>query len=237
MLTVDFDRLGVKPGERLLDMGCGAGRHAYEALRRGARVVALDASDTEAKSTSTVLEAMTDEGEAGAGASGVAVVGDGFGLPFGDASFDRVVAAEVLEHVVDDRVVVAELARVLRPGGVLAVTVPRWFPEQVNWALSAEYHQVDGGHVRIYRRSVLARRLADAGLVPVASHHAHALHTPWWWMRCAVGVARERQVVVAAYHRLLVWDIIHPRSPLRLLERLLNPLLGKSLVAYVVKPC
>ena len=40
MLTVDFDRLGLQPGERILDMGCGGGRHAFEAIRRGATVIA-----------------------------------------------------------------------------------------------------------------------------------------------------------------------------------------------------
>lgn len=237
MLTVDFDRLAFRSGDRLLDVGCGAGRHAGEALRRGAQVVALDASDSEAKDASVMLAAMVDAGEAGAGGSADAAVADGASLPFADGSFDRVVASEVLEHVSDDRVVIAELARVLRPGGMLAVTVPRWFPERLNWALSAEYHEVDGGHVRIYRRSVLGRRLAAAGLVPVAAHHAHALHTPWWWLRCAVGVGREEHRLVRAYHRLLVWDITHARSPLRLLERMLNPLLGKSLVVYATKPC
>ena len=43
MLTVDYDRLGVGPGDRVLDLGCGFGRHAFEAARRGASVVALDA--------------------------------------------------------------------------------------------------------------------------------------------------------------------------------------------------
>lgn len=235
MLTVDFDRLGLRPGERVLDLGCGAGRHAFEARRRGARVVAFDASDREAKDVAAVLRAMPDEDPAGS--AGSAVVGDGARLPFPCASFDRVVAAEVLEHVTSDRAVVAELERVLRPGGVLAVTVPRWLPEQVNWALSDEYHQVEGGHVRVYRRSGLARLLAGAGLVHLGAHHAHALHTPWWWLRCAVGVSRDRQLLVRTYHRMLVWDITHPRSPLRALERVLNPVLGKSLVVYVAKPC
>ena len=42
MLTVDFDRLGLEPGDRVLDMGCGAGRHAFEMYRRGADVIAFD---------------------------------------------------------------------------------------------------------------------------------------------------------------------------------------------------
>ena len=237
MLTVDFDRLGVRPGHRLLDMGCGGGRHAFEARRRGAHVVAVDAADTEAKQVAGILTAMTEEGEAGPAGSGAAVVADGAALPFADGAFDAVIAAEVLEHVADDRPAVAELTRVLRPGGRLAVTVPRWYPERLNWALSREYHDVPGGHVRVYRRSVLARRLADAGLRGLGASHAHALHTPWWWLRCAVGVGREDQPLVRAYHRALVWEITHPGSPLRAVERALDPVLGKSLVLYVEKPC
>ena len=42
MLTVDFQRLGLQPGDRVIDMGCGAGRHAFEMYRRGADVVAFD---------------------------------------------------------------------------------------------------------------------------------------------------------------------------------------------------
>lgn len=236
MLTLDFERLGVRPGDRLLDAGCGSGRHACEALRRGARVVALDAAGAEAAGAGAFLAGMVAQGQAGAGGAGAAMAADAGRLPFPDAAFDRVVAAEMLEHVPDDGAVMGELSRVLRPGGTLAVTVPRWLPERVNWALSREYHQVEGGHVRIYRRGPLRRRLAAAGLRPVGSHHAHALHTPYWWLRCAVGVGRDEQVVVRAYHRVLVWDITHPRSPLRLLERALDPLLGKSLVLYLQKP-
>ena len=44
MLTVDFTRLGLAPGDLVLDMGAGAGRHAFEAYRRGAHIVALDYS-------------------------------------------------------------------------------------------------------------------------------------------------------------------------------------------------
>ena len=236
MLTVDYDRLGVRPGDQLLDIGCGAGRHAYEALRRGARVTAVDADDTEVKGVAAFLEAMRDAGEVGPGGAGRALAGDVLRLPFGDATFDRVIAAELLEHVPGDGAAIAELVRVLRPGGTIAVTVPRWFPERVNWGLSRQYHAVEGGHVRIYRRSHLRRRLGAGGLRPIGQHHAHALHSPYWWLRCAVGVQRDDHPLVRWYHRLLVWDLTHAPSPLRVLDHLLNPVLGKSLVVYCEKP-
>ncbi|TMM17590.1 MAG: class I SAM-dependent methyltransferase [Actinobacteria bacterium] len=236
MLSVDYDRLGLRAGERLLDLGCGGGRHAYEALRRGARVTALDASEGELGDVSTVMSAMekqdADTGTLSEG-NGAAVCADALAIPFRDASFDRVIAAEVLEHLPRDQVAMAELARVLRPGGSMAVTVPRFGPEVVNWALSNAYHSVEGGHVRIYRRSSLLGRLSRVGLRLRGSHHAHALHSPYWWLRCAVGVERDEHPLVRAYHRLLVWDIV--RTPLltRALDRALNPLLGKSLVVYL----
>ncbi len=238
MLTVDYDRLGLSPGDRLLDLGCGAGRHAYEGFRRGGRVVAVDADDSEVNNVAAMLAALAAEGSPnGAHGGGTVVCGDALRLPFADRSFDRVIAAEVLEHVHADGRAVTELARVLRPGGTLAVTVPRWFPEAVNWALSHDYHSVPGGHVRIYRRSALVAHLRRAGLRYRGRHHAHALHSPYWWLKCWVGVGRDDHRVVRAYHAVLAWDMTHPRSPLRLAERLLNPLLGKSLVIYLDKPC
>jgi SAM-dependent methyltransferase len=220
VLTVDYGRLGLRPGERLLDVGAGAGRHAFEGLRRGASVVAVDVDDASLKDVA---------------ASGVtSVLGSALSLPFDDGAFDRVIAAEVMEHIDDDRGALRELARVLRPGGVLAVTVPRWFPELVNWALSDEYHApfVAGGHVRIYRESALRARLAGAGFDVVDRHHAHGLHSPYWWLRCLVGVGRDDHPLVRSYHSLLVREMVSPSVPLRVAERVLQPVIGKSLVLY-----
>jgi hypothetical protein len=130
----------------------------------------------------------------------------------------------------------AELARVLRPGGSMAVTVPRCGPEFVNWALSDEYHNVPGGHVRIYRYRELVARLERTGLTVMGSHHAHGLHAPYWWLRCLVGPTNDDHPAVAAYHRLLVWDIVKAPKLTRYSERVLNPLMGKSLVVYLLKP-
>ena len=218
MLTVDFDRFGVTAGTRVLDVGAGDGRHARECIRRGAHVVAVD------------TEAVAD--------AGWVLRADGRRLPFPDATFDRVIAAEVLEHVPDDRTAMAELARVLRPGGRLAVTVPRWLPEKVCWALADDYHApaVPGGHVRIYRRRELVTRLRATGLRPLGSHHAHALHSPYWWLKCAVGVKNDDARSVRVYHRFLVRDIMRPVPAVRAAERALNPILGKSLVVYLERP-
>ena len=239
MLTVEVGKLGgLAPGHRVLDLGCGGGRHAFEAFRRGADVVALDRSDRETKDVAGMFVAMRAEGQAPPDTLAGAVTGDAMTLPFADASFDRLIAAEVLEHVPDDRAAIAELARVLRPGGRLAVTVPRWFPERVCWALSSDYHApaVPDGHVRIYRRRVLSARLEAAGLRVDGASHAHALHSPYWWLRCLVGLTRPDLWPVREYHRFLVWAITSGNGVVRHLEQTLDPVLGKSLVLYAVKP-
>jgi SAM-dependent methyltransferase len=234
VLTVRYDRLGLAAGDRLLDLGCGAGRHAFEAARRGARVVALDADLGELKDVAALFAALGEEAPLVAATTGA----DALRLPFPDATFDRVVAAEVLEHIQRDGDALAELARVLRPGGTIAVTVPAWLSERVCWTLSDDYHApaVEGGHVRVYSAGLLRRRLRAAGLVPGGSHRAHALHTPYWWLRCLVGPADDRHRLVRAYHRLLMWEITARPRALRTVDALLRPVLGKSLVVYARKP-
>ena len=111
MLTVDYDRLGVGPGDRVLDLGCGFGRHAFEAARRGAAVVALDAGPEEVAQVRGTFAAMIEAGEIPADHPVTAVQGDALSLPFPDGSFDRVIASEVLEHIPDDTAAMRELAR------------------------------------------------------------------------------------------------------------------------------
>ena len=240
MLTVDYGRLDLRAGERLLDLGCGFGRHSYEALKRGAQVVACDLARPEVEQVRNLARLLVAEGEIGQSVMAAPVQGDAVELPFDDSSFDRVIASEVLEHVNDDQSAFAELARVLRPGGRLAVTIPAWLSETVCWKLSSDYHApaVPGGHVRVYRLRDVRHRLAGAGLRPGRWHRAHALHTPYWWLRCAVGPNREvgENRLVGTYHRVLEWDITKRPLVTAAAERLLNPLLGKSLVVYADKP-
>lgn len=236
MLTVDFDRLGVKPGDRAIDIGAGAGRHSFELYRRGADVVAFDRSAEDMKAVGDMFAAMELEGQVPEGALARAEVGDALALPYDDETFDVVLISEVLEHVPEDDRAIAEFVRVLKPGGVAAVTVPRWLPEKICWALSDAYHEVEGGHVRIYKADELAAELTSAGLTVRGREHAHALHSPYWWLKCAVGVDNDDNSLTKAYHRLLVWDLMQGPWLTRTAESLLNPVLGKSVVFYLEKP-
>lgn len=236
MLTVDFAKLPVGPGVRVLDLGCGGGRHAFEVLRRGADVVAFDMDQAELDNVAAMFVAMDKAGEVPVGASGETVQGTALGMPFDDAGFDRVIAAEVLEHIPDDMSAMAEIFRVLKPGGTAAITVPSFLPERICWALDEGYHTAPGGHVRIYTLAELSAKLKSTGFEIGPHHHAHGLHAPYWWIKCAVGVDNDDHPLAKAYHELLVWDIMK-RPPLtRIAEAVLNPIIGKSVVLYVKKP-
>ena len=236
MLTVDFDLLPVQTGTTLLDLGCGAGRHAFEAGRRGAAVIALDTDRAELARVAAVAAAMDEAGELPDGSLVGTAAGDATAMPFPDNSFDVVIAAEVLEHIPADQHAMNEIARVLRPGGTAAITVPAWLPERICWLLSDDYHNVPGGHLRIFTRPELETKLRRAGLDVGLHHHAHALHSPYWWLKCAVGVHDDNHPLASAYHRLLVWDIMRKPAVTRVADRALNPLIGKSLVIYASKP-
>jgi SAM-dependent methyltransferase len=237
MLTVRFDELPITERTLFLDAGAGFGRHAFEAARRGAQVVALDYGDAEVTATRATFAAMAFAGEVDESRFVGCIRGDATRLPFADGAFDVVVTSEVLEHIHDDDAALRELSRVLIPGGTFAATVPSWFPERINWMLSDEYHApfVEGGHVRIYPARQLRRKIARNGLRTLRSHRAHGLHSPYWWLRCAVGPQRDDHRLVNRYKKLLERDIIEGLRSTRIADRLLSPLIGKSYVVYATK--
>jgi SAM-dependent methyltransferase len=237
LLTIRLDQLGVQPGDLVLDAGAGFGRHAFALARHGVDVVVLDHAAAEVESTRATFAAMAEAGEIAEARFVGGVRGDATKLPFADGSFDRVITSEVLEHIQADTAAITEFVRVLKPGGTFAATVPTWLPEKINWMLSDEYHAPKsiGGHVRIYTATELKAKLRSAGLAITGSHHAHALHSPYWWLKCAVGVRRDDQRLVRAYRRLLEWEIVKQPRAMKIVERAASPVLGKSYIVYARK--
>jgi SAM-dependent methyltransferase len=227
LLTVDLERLSIRPGERLLDAGCGEGRHCFGALERGAEVVGLDLDRPSLRAAVGGLRRRGEE----LGRLGAMLQGDTFALPFRDATFDKVICSEVMEHVHDFTGAARELARVTRPGGLAAVTIPTATSEHLYLRVGDDYFESPGGHIRIFRPRELARGLARAGFATRGVGFAHALHTPYWVLRSVVGLPRaDESRLVRAYRVFLIRATASPA--LTWLENALNYFCPKSVILY-----
>lgn len=230
LTTIDFDRLELKAGHRVLDLGCGEGRHAITAyLGDEVQVVGLDLSLADLK---TAHARFADFADPAHGGSLLLTQASGLALPFAANTFDVVICSEVLEHIAEYEAVLAEIDRVLADAGRLAVSVPRFGPEWICWRLSRAYHQVEGGHIRIFRTGQLRRAIERHPFRFAGRHWAHALHSPYWWLKCLFWSASQEPWLLRAYHRLLVWDLMQQPLLTRALDRALNPIMGKSVVVY-----
>ena len=118
MLTIDLDRAEVTRGLRVLDLGCGSGRHSFAALVRGAHVIALDRNRSEVAEVVEMTKAMEQSGEIDGLSRHAAVVADMANLPFASSAFDRVFASEVFEHLPDDVRAMEEATRITRASAV-----------------------------------------------------------------------------------------------------------------------
>jgi SAM-dependent methyltransferase len=165
-----LDLAGRLDGREVLDVGCGDGAYALAAARAGARVTGLDRS-------AAALAAAGAEAED----EGLAVdlqVGDATDLPFPAARFDVVLAVTVLCFVEQPARAIAEMARVLRPGGRLVLgELGRWSA----WAAWRRLRAWAGSQTwraaRFWSAGELRSLVRDAGLVPGAARGA-AFHPP-----------------------------------------------------------
>lgn len=121
--------LTVKQGERVLDIGCGNARDISRIVECGGQVIGVDISPGMVMAARQELERM--------GVSGITLqVGDATSLDFPDASFDKVLCSEVIEHIPDAAQALREMRRVLRPGGSLVLSTPNkgsWYGLERYW--------------------------------------------------------------------------------------------------------
>ncbi|MCP4373149.1 MAG: class I SAM-dependent methyltransferase [Deltaproteobacteria bacterium] len=235
MITVDFSRLSIKPGFKILDIGCGSGRHTGAAyMFKNVVAVGADLNFNDICRAKKRLKLHDKLGEHGGGIWRLSVA-DITCFPFKDNYFDLVICSEVMEHIPDHESAAREVIRVLKPGSNLVVSVPRYWPERICWALSDEYYNASQGHVRIYKKKDLESLFEYNGVKMWACHFAHSLHTPYWWLKCLVGPTRDDSLPVNLYHRFLTWDIMKKPRITQFADYLLNPILGKSVVLYFKK--
>ena len=177
-------------GLRLLDVAGGDGYWAARARRRGARAVALD-----------LAEAKLRRGRELTGAPGL-IRGDALDLPFADASFDRVMSICAIEHFDDGARALAEMARVLAPGGELvmsadALTLARRWPRLYR-AHRERYHVK-----RTYSHDELTALLKTCGLDVVA--YQYQFRTRW---------AQRMYLGLSAYGGKVGFNAAAPVTPL-----------------------
>jgi len=125
MQTVRFKNLNLSNDEFLLDMGCGEGRHSIGAyIETQANILGLDLSMKDLKIAQKRLNDFDTSNIKSVCQFGEA---DIVSIPLLDSSLDAVICSEVLEHVNSPQESIKELIRVLKPGGVLALSVPRYY--------------------------------------------------------------------------------------------------------------
>jgi SAM-dependent methyltransferase len=218
----------------VLDVGCGEGRHTSEACHWPCRAVGVDLSLSDLRKAQSLLNYQTMAREIVGRHDLIAV--DAQNLPFRNGAFDKIVCTEVLEHIPDDRAGIRELVRVLKPGGLIAISVPNYWPEIVFWTISWGYWHSLGGHIRFYRPGEMEATLTENGLDIYAQRLRHTVQTVYWFFRCAFGIRNENFVFTKSLQKLMQWQYRRRLRLLESLEALANPVLGKDLVFYARKP-
>lgn len=85
------------------------------------------------------------------------------------------------------------------------------------------------------KKKSLIKMIESFGVIFFSLHYAHSIHAPFWWLKCLVGPNRTDSELVNLYHRFLVWDLMKKPKLTAFIDKMLNPVCGKSMVLYFKK--
>ena len=233
MLTFNLNKYELNNNGIMLDVGCGEGRHIFGVMQDYPQMkcVGLDMDNASLNRAEEGYQYFESISNAGA----EFIKGSAYSLPFPDESIDLIVCSEVLEHLHEYNDAVVEIHRVLKSGGKFYASVPASWPEKVCWSLSKDYQNQLGGHLRIFNQLELVSEIKESGFKFLSSEKFHSIHSPYWWLRCLFWKSQDSNFLVNLYKRMLERHILKKPFFLNLLDKALNPLMGKSFSMYFEK--
>ena len=233
MLTFNFKKINLSSRAKILDVGCGEGRHIFGSLQAFNQPYCIG-YDQHIPSLNTCKEGLEFFKELDTGGS-IFMQGSVYKLPCADDSFDLIFCSEVLEHLDDYHLALNEIHRVLKTGGKFLPSVPSFWPEKICWTLSTGYQNMPGGHVRIFKKKQVISEITNHGFNYESSERFHGLHSAYWWLRCMFWNTQESNWMVKKYKQFLEYQILQNPYWLQKLENMLNPVFGKSIAYYFQK--
>jgi len=233
MLTFNFNKFDLDQDGLMLDVGCGEGRHIFGVMQDypDMRCIGLDMDKDSLNKAEEGYEYFESISNVGVNF----LKGSAYSLPFPNNSFDLIVCSEVLEHLHEYNDAVREIHRVLKPGGKFYASVPASWPEKICWRLSKDYQNQPGGHLRIFNQKELVSEIKNAGFKFLSSEKFHSIHSPYWWLRCLFWKSQETNFLVKIYKKLLEYHILKKPLFLDIIDKSLNPIMGKSFAMYFEK--
>ena len=230
MLTFNFKKFDLNHDGLMLDVGCGEGRHIFGVMQDypDMKCIGLDMDKDSLNKAEEGYEYFKSISNAGVDF----LKGSAYSLPFPNDSFDLIVCSEVLEHLHEYNDAIREIHRVLKPRGKFYASVPASWPEKICWRLSKDYQNQPGGHLRIFNQKKLVSEIKNSGFKFLSSEKFHSIHSPYWWLRCLFWKSQDSNFLVKIYKKLLEFHILKKPLFLDIIDKALNPIMGKSFAMY-----
>lgn len=215
----------------MVDVGCGNGRHLKSLgfKLNEAKIIGIDQSFDEINSLRREFDNHICKNQN----NYIFLNEDVRYIALPNNSQDLVICSEVLEHVPNFEKVLKECHRILKPGAVLLISVPTYFPESLCWKYSKKYMQTPGGHIRIFKNSFLLEEFSKLKLTLFKHHREHAMHSLYWIFKARNNM--EDSEFLRSFHALLVKQMFGQAKFSYTLEKILNPFFGKSECYYLRK--